>query len=409
MTPKDSIVFPKYKRRVGLAFAQGIPFVEKVRHGIADYASAHGGWSFSVMPEMLSPSVDWLKHARIDGALVFVVTMRDLKLVRALRRPIVNLAAHLDPSAVPSVMVDHRRIGEMAAEFLLERGFSRLAYYGTGSLWYSQQRHAGFSATALRAGAQCQAHMAGLPQIAAAQWRDEHRALLRWLCGLKPPTGILASMDLRASMLVDACAEAGLRVPDDIAIIGVDNDPVVCELGSVPITSVARNDRLVGWEAAAMLDRLMNGNPPSRMPRFVEPEQIVERKSTDTFAVDDAVVAGLLAELRENLDKPFGVEWLVERSGHSRRWLELHFRQSLGRSPHEVLNWLRVSKARELLAGDTCLMLTDVAARCGFADLRRFRITFRKKMGILPRKYRDDLRRQRTKKMPGGIGMRGAG
>ncbi len=390
MSPKDSIVFPKYRRRIALAFAQGISFVEKVRHGIADYAAAHGGWSFSVMPEMLSPSVEWLKHVRIDGALVFVVTKRDLKQVRALQRPIVNLAAHLDPSAIPSVTVDHRRIGEMAAEFLLERGFSRLAYYGTKSLWYSRQRRAGFSTAALRAGAQCQAHMVENPQIAATQWRDEHRTLLRWLRGLKPPVGILASIDLRASMLADACAETGLRVPEDIAIIGVDNDPVICELGAVPITSVARNDWKVGWEAAAMLDRLMNGEPPPRVPHFVEPEQIVERKSTDTLAVDDAAMAGLLAELRENLDKPFGVEWLVERSGRSRRWLELRFREELGRSPREVIHQLRVARARELLAGDKQMSLTDIAARCGFADLRRFRMVFRHVQGVLPRKFRND-------------------
>ena len=392
MVPPKNITLAKYKRRVGLAFQQGLSFIERVRHGIVEYARSHGSWSFAIMPEMLTPSVEWLRHARLDGALALVVTPEDMKRVRALDFPVINLAGHLKPSVIPSVMVNHRSIGEMAAEFFACRGFRRIAYYGTSNMWYSQQRFEGFSGVAKRSGIQCQALMTGTLRTPSYRWRDQHRALLGWVRGLRPPVGILASIDLRAAMVVDACQEAGLRVPDDVAVMGVDNDPAVCELCTVPVTSVSRNDRRVGWEAAALLDRLMNGETPPGAPVFVAPERIVQRVSTETFAVDDAFVAGLLVEMRARLDKPFGVEWLMEKTGRSRRWLELHFRKTLGKPPYAVINQLRVAKAQELLAGKARLSLTDVAAQCGFSDLRRFRIVFRQMTGMLPKTFRDGQR-----------------
>lgn len=344
------------------------------------------------MPEMLTPSVEWLRYAKLDGALALVVTQEDAKRVRALDFPLVNLAGHLKPSSIPSVMVNHYRIGEMAAEFLVQRGFRRIAYYGTSNMWYSQQRFEGFSTAAKRTGAQCHVFMSDTLNASNQRWRDQHRALLRWLRGLKPPVGILASIDLRAAMVVDACLEAGLRVPDDVAVMGVDNDPAVCELGAVPITSVARNDWEVGWEAAALLDRLMNGEAVPDTPIFVAPEHVVQRASTEAFAVDDAFVADLLAEMRARIDKPFGVEWLMEKTGRSRRWLELHFRKAVGKSPYAVVNQLRVAKAQELLASKTRMSLTDIAAQCGFSDLRRFRIVFRQATGVLPKTFRNEQR-----------------
>jgi LacI family transcriptional regulator len=287
-------------------------------------------------------------------------------------------------------MVDHRRIGRMAAEHLLGLGFTRLGYYGTSNMWYSCERYSGFSDAARRAGAKCHSLVVHPDKRAPTRWRDQHQQLARWLRGLQKPVGILASIDLRAAMIVDVCLQTGLRVPDDVAVLGVDNDQAVCQLGPVALTSIARNDWKVGWEAAAMLDRAMAGiaNPQNLI--LVEPEQVVMRKSTETVAVNDPLVADLIAEARKHLDKPFGVEWLVQRAGHSRRWLELRFREALGQPPLTVINRLRVAKAREMLSasGRAHMTLTDVAAQCGFADLRRFRIVFTKHAGVPPKTFR---------------------
>jgi LacI family transcriptional regulator len=380
------------KRRpvIGLALLQGLSFLEKVRHGIVDYAQARGGWTFLFMPESLAPSVGWLRHTRMDGAFALVTTPGDMRIARSLPFPVVNLAGHINPRKIPSVMVDHRQIGQMAAEHLLGLGFTRLGYYGTSNMWYSCERYAGFSDAARRAGAKCHSLIVHPDRHARTHWRGQHQQLARWLRGLQKPAGILASIDLRAAMIVDVCLQTGLRVPDDVAVLGVDNDQAVCQLGPVALTSIARNDWKVGWEAAAMLDRAMAGIPNPRNLVLLEPEQVVMRKSTETVAVNDPLVADLIAEVRKHLDKPFGVEWLVQRSGHSRRWLELRFREALGQPPLTVINRLRVAKAREMLssAGRAHMTLTDVAAHCGFADLRRFRLVFTKHAGAPPKTFR---------------------
>jgi len=398
---------PSQNRRpnVGITIAQGLAFIEQVRHGIVDYARARGGWTFSFMPEMIGPSLEWFRHMRLDGAFALVLTPQDLRIAQTLRFPCVNLAGHIDPSAIPSVMVDHRRIGQMAAEHLLGLGFARLGYYGTGNMWYSRQRHAGFMDAAAQAGAECHSLIVQLLRHPSTVWRDQHRQLERWLRSLRLPAGIMASIDLRASMIVDVCMQIGLRVPDDVAVLGVDNNQAVCELGAVPLTSVARNDWKVGWEAAAMLDRLMAGESLSQNLVFIEPERVVTRKSTETMPVNDPFLSKLIAGARDELNKPFGVEWLVQRSKRSRRWLERRFLKTLGQPPHMILNRLRVAKARELLASaehDEAL-LSDIAARCGFADLRRFRLVFSKHTGSTPRQFRDAVRKTvngRATRMP---------
>ena len=381
----------KHPPIVNFGFPRGFSFFERMRTGIIDYAQARGGWQFSLMPETIAPpSIEWLKHMRFDGAFVYATTTRDLRVARTLRFPIVNLADHVDPSAIPSVLGDHRRIGQMAAGHLLGLGFARLGYFGPGYMWYSVQRHAGFADAARQAGAQCHSLLVQPSQHPALAWRNQHRQLERWLRGLRPPIGIMASMDLRAAMIVNMCSQIGLRVPDDVAVLGVDNDQTICDLGSVPLTSIARNDWKAGWEAAAMLDRLMAGKTISTNPVLIEPERVVVRKSTETMPVDDPFLARLIADARTELGKPFGVEWFVQRSGCSRSWLERHFRAELGHPPLTILNRLRVARAREILsdAGRETLSLSAIAAQCGFADLRRFRLVFTKHMGATPKQFR---------------------
>jgi len=374
---------PKRQPRVGLLFLQGL--FKKVRHGIVDYAQAHGGWTFMFMPEMSGSSIGWLGRANIDGAFVQVFTPADQRIARSFAFPVVNLSGFIAPRATPTVKIDDRRVGQMAAEYFFGLGFKRLGFYGS-TLYYSRERHAGFCTAARQAGMECNALIVRPMSVGL----DQQRQLERWLLSLRPPVGILASMDMRAAMIVDACAHIGLRVPDDVAVLGVDNDEFVCEQGPVPISSIARNDWKAGWEAAAMLDRLMSGRTFLENPVLIEPERVVTRKSTDTMPVNDPLIAGLVAGARAQLDKNFGVEWFVEHGKRSRRWIETRFRKVLGQPPAVIINKLRVDKARGLLADakNETMKLSAIAAQCGFRDLRRFRIVFSAHAGMTPKQYR---------------------
>lgn len=378
------------RKRVAFAFPTVFAYLERVSRGILDYARQNCDWTFTRVPEMLSPSVDWLRYWPGDGAFVLVTNPTDARIARSLRFPVVNLAGRrvADP-VVPSVTVDYAATGRLAAEHLLERNFRRFGFFGTRGQWFSEQRREAFSEKILAAG-----HELAVLEIddlfnSNSRWTNQEEMLDKWLRRLRPPFAVFACSDLRATMVNDACQRLSLRVPEDVALIGVDNDPVACELCKPPLTSVSRNDWQVGWEAAALLDRMMRGQLPRTAPSVrVLPDGVIARRSTDTLAVEDAQMADLTHYVRSHLHEAFGVERLLERSKMSRRLLETRFKECLGRSPYTFIIEERVDLARKLLVAPDKKTLTDIAAACGFSELRRFRIAFHSVTGVSPAEYR---------------------
>jgi LacI family transcriptional regulator len=186
-------------------------------------------------------------------------------------------------------------------------------------------------------------------------------------------------------MVLDACATLGWKVPGDVAVVGVDDDPTVAPFAVPPLSSVARNDRRLGRSAAELLDRLIERQTRPPTPLLaIPPEGVTARRSTDTLAVDDPEVAAMVAHVRDHIGEPFGVERLLALSRLSRRRLELRFRRAAGCSPYALINRMRVDHARRLLADPVRRTLTSVAAACGFGGLRRFRIVFRRLAGVSP-------------------------
>jgi LacI family transcriptional regulator len=390
------------KKRIALAFPMGLAFIERLQQGILDYAQHHGGWMLTRVPEMLSPSIDWLRHWPGDGAFVLVTAQSDARIARALSIPVVNLAGHLPAPGVATVMVDHTAIGRLAAQHLLKRCFRRFGFYGTRGKHYSEERRQGFSDTVRLAGGHCDALEALDLASARTKWIDQQEELERWLRRLQTPVGIMASTDLRAAMVLDACAHAGLRVPEDVAVIGVDNDPVACEFSTPPLSSVSRNDREVGWAAAALLERLIQGGSAPERPVLIAPDGMVQRRSTETLAIEDPHVAAAVRHVRESLGEPFGVERIADQTPLSRRRLEHRFRQCLGCTPYQFINEQRVERARQMLVVPGKRTLTEVAAACGFRELRRFRLVFRRVTGLTPAEYREQTENKHP--VPGRTG-----
>ena len=376
------------KNRIALAFPMGLAFVERLMHGILDYAKERGGWSFTRLPELLSPSIDWLQHWPGDGAFILVTNPEDAAMAHLLSIPVVNLAGHLEASGLPTVTVDHHAIGILAAEHLLARRFQRFGYYGICGKWYSLQRRLGFSETVGRAGGSCKVLEVRDLSLRPGKWVDQQEELARWLKTLVPPVGVMASTDLRAGMVLDACQRLGLRVPEDIAVIGVDNDPVACEFCHPPLSSVSRNDREVGYQAARFLDGLIHGKVSKAESLLIPPDSVVQRKSSEVMAVEDPEVAAVVEAIRSRLHQPFGVEGILGNVSISRRRLEQRFRESLGRTPAVFLNEQRVERAKKLLAGKDRIALTTIAAACGFTELRRFRQVFQRVTGQSPADFR---------------------
>ena len=378
----------KRVKHIALALPLDVVFVERLLPGILEFARSQGGWVFTRVPERLAPSFEWLRNWEGDGAFVLIENKADIRVARSLPMPIVNVGGYVQDVRIPTVTLDQQMVGRFAADHLLARRFHRFGYYGVRDLWYSEQRRIGFEDT-LRAAGYTSSSMESTGLIGSSRdWRRVGGELARWLRSLRPPVGIMASWDLRAQMLSEACATIGLRVPEDVAIVGVDNDPIACEFCIPQLSSVSRNDRQLGWQAANLLSQLIEGKRPPKTPILIPPDSVVARRSTDTFVVEDPEIAEIVQRLRSQLGEMFGVERMLRLTSLSRRQLEHRFRRSVGSSPYSFLNELRIERAKVLLAEPRKRTLTRVASECGFKELRRFRLVFRRLTKLSPAEYR---------------------
>ncbi len=363
------------KRRVAVLFSitQHMQFMR----GIADCAQQNGNWQLSMNPD---PVVDMPPKSLVgwngDGVILRLHSRADLEAIRSLRIPAANVAGSVENSVVPRVMIDQEAVGRLAAEHLLKCGLQQFAYFGLRNVFYSQLRRRGFVDRLHAAGHECL--VLELPHRFSKRqpWYQWNERLEQWLASLEKPVGLLAVHDPQANLVIEVCSRVGLGVPNDVAVVGVENNEVICGFAETPLTSIARDDWTIGFEGAALLGRLIEGQKPPESDILIAPNDIVMRESTDIVVVDDSYVVSATRYVRDHLDKPFGVEMLEKVTGISRRSLELRFGQCLKCTPHQYISRLRVQRAKVLLVRDKTMQLKQISRACGFPDTRRFRHVF---------------------------------
>lgn len=381
-------------RHIALAFPVGLAHLHPVVQAIADFARERGSWLFTTSPESVTMPVQSLVGWKGDGVIAVLHNAADRTAALGLGLPIVNFSGALRDPGVPRVQVNNRAVGCLAADHLRGCGFARFAYYGLRGVVYAKERGAGFMGRLKERGveiaADCSTHQSPSTLSPSRPWQDEMEKLVRWVGQLRPPVGILTANDQRARMVVDACQQAGLRVPDDIAVLGVDNDQVACEFSDPPLSSIACDWYRVGFEAARMLDQLMAGKELAQQELLIDPKGVVCRRSTDVQILDHPAVARAVGYVREHLHENFGVEAMIRAAGITRRSLELSLKGALQCTPHQYICRARVEHAKQLLLRPQRMKLTEIARKCGFHDLRRFRLVFQRLEGHSP----SDFRRQ---------------
>ena len=211
--------------------------------------------------------------------------------------------------------------------------------------------------------------------------------MIEWLESLPKPCGVFCACDVYGVQVTNACRSRGIAVPTQVAVLGVDNDPVICSVSFPPLSSVDLNSKKVGYEAAALLDRMMAGKQPPKRTIFVEPEHVITRESTDIIAVDDADVAQAIRLIREHACRGLRVKDVAETLGLSRRALQQRFQRCLHRTPKEELMQVQIDRAKMLLS-QTDLSVEQISRRCGFTTFEYFVRAFRRKTGTTPRIYR---------------------
>ncbi len=369
----------------------GIPPVsghtQRILSGIARYVAEHSPWTFEFSPWNHYRTPPELKEA--DGVIALVADEGVARVVADSGLPTVNVGSTSTFGLeFPTVQCDHDQVGRLAAQEFAERGFEHVGFVGELDRNFVRPRLEAFADYSQARGVTSRTYRLPEHHLDRA---DLAVPMTNWLTRLPKPIGVMAQNDLKARDVLQACRMAGLRVPDDVAVIGVDDDEVLCHLTPPPLSSVRLDSERMGYEAARMLDGLMRGDPQT--PRLVTlpPLCVVTRQSSDVFAIDDPDVVTALRFMRDHMSEEIDIRDVLQHVPVSRRWLEMQFKRFLGRSPAEELRRLRIERAKMLLR-ESAMSVLEVAVHSGFSGQATFAVSFKREVGCSPSAYRHDAR-----------------
>jgi LacI family transcriptional regulator len=362
--------------------------------GIVKYAQHYGPWSFYWETGGLEKARPKLQALDMDG-----IILRDVdKLEEVLSLRIPAIVVGHSKTEIPdlvNVVTDSRAIGRIGAEHLLGRGLKHFAYCGYGStaspdsktesfVW-SASRQNSFQERIERAGFRVEAYCS-LPG-ATDVWQQERHKMARWLQSLPKPAGVMACNDDCGQQVVEACKLANLSIPDEISVLGADNDELICGLSSPPMSSVAINFERAGFDAARVLNDLLRGKKPAESKITVTATHVVVRRSTDYMAISDVNLQKALQFIRDHIRENIKVLDVSRAAGLSRRALEIKFQRELESSIHDYIKRLRTDQIMRLLV-ETDLPIGQIAESLGFLDIQHFARYFRAGTQMSPLAYR---------------------
>lgn len=363
---------------IALAMDYANPFVRDVAEGVARFSVQQGNWRFHAPYGAPEVSLSDLKEWKGDG----VIGMLDQKAVACLRRrgiAAVNIFGRFTELPKTSVVVDNHEIGRMAAEYFMGKGIRRFAITGRKVFGDATLKYEGFISTLASRGFKCL-------ELKSRQAIQTIGTQLEQLDG-EGVVGILATEDPVGRTVMDACVDAGLQIPEDVAVLGVNNGRFACEMLHPQMSSIELGAERVGWQAAQMLEQLMKGEVGPQEAIRISPERIVERHSTELVAVGDKAVAEALRFIRENAHQPILVDDVARAAHVGRRTLENRFRTLLQVTIHDSIRCERVRRACHLLK-ETDMLVEDVSESSGYATRERFNQAFKQETGTTPSGYR---------------------
>ena len=372
-------------KRIILLVETSREFGRQLIIGIARYSRLHGPWSFYKEQIGLKTSIPHLTNWKPDG-----IIMRDSLIMDeliSLQIPTI-LVQHdsVYSKDLPTIITDSRAIAKMASDHLVERGFKNFAFCGFDNFEWSNNRKQFFCQYNKEAGFETYIYSSPKKKK-IIDWETEQRHVCNWLRTVPKPVGLLACNDDRGQHILEVCKRLGFRVPEDVSVIGVDNDPIICDIGDPPLTSIALNVEPAGYEAAGLLDQMINHQKLEEQQINVAPTHIVQRQSTDLLAVDDHEVATAIRFIRDNAKNKILVKDVVKMTKLSRRTLEQRFRETIHRSIYDEIRQVRVELISKLLI-ETDLPISHISSLFNFTDIEHISRYFKKEKGIGLREFR---------------------
>jgi LacI family transcriptional regulator len=366
--------------------------------GVADFAESRADWLIlpHERPE-LNDLPDWLRTSRVDGFIAYIPNRKLYRRISALRVPAVDVHGRCRAALIPVIESDAQVIASLALQFFLKSGFQHLAYCGYPSVFFSDQREEAFRSQAAALGRTAQTYApASLPQVGEDLYQFEkgtatHEAeLATWLRSLPKPVGLLACNDIRGQQVINACREAEIRVPEEMAVLGVDNDEIICRLCRPTLSTIEPDVERIGRLAGELIAAQLDGQSVESSYQ-VPPRRVVERQSSDIVVADHPLVVNAARRIRDRDGAEVSVEQICEAVGTSRSTLDKLFLTHLGRSVAGEMTRIRVQRSQGLLLSSD-LPLAEIARRCGFSSATYFCRFFKRIAGQTPDSYRQSWR-----------------
>lgn len=372
-------------KRIILLLETSRAFGRQLIIGIARYSRLNGPWSFYKEPIDLKSSIPHLTTWKPDG-----IIMRDSLITEELLKLEVPtiLAIHSSsyPKDLPVIKTDSFSIAKMASDHLIGKGLKNFAFCGFDDYDWSKERGLYFSHFNSEAG--YKTHIYIHPKrIKKNDWENEQQHVSRWIKALPKPVGIFACNDDRGQHILEVCKMINLKVPEDVTVIGVDNDPMVCDISDPPLTSIALNVESAGYEAAKFMDVMITTKKISGKQIMVSPTHIVERQSSDILAVNDSEVAQAIYFIKKNANNKILVKDVVKTTHLSRRTLERRFKQTIRRSIYSEIKRVRIELISKMLI-ETDLPISHISSFFNFTDVEHISRYFKMEKGVGLREFR---------------------
>jgi LacI family transcriptional regulator len=380
----------RQRPQVALLIETSNSYGRDLLHGIRDFWREHRSWS-TYVPEHSrgQPPLQWLPTWRGDGIIARIENQAIAAAVARTGLPVVDVSSARLIPGVPWVETDDAAISRMAAEHFLERGFRSFGYYSDERFNWSKWRREYFAAALARAGHKCSTYARTARQV--SDWQQDRSGICAWLQTLPKPVAVFACYDNSALQVLDACRTMDTAIPDEVAVLGVNNDELVCDLADPPLSSIAPNGRRAGYQAAVLLDRMMSGVSVDATAHLFAPTGVVTRRSTDVLAVTDPHVIRGVRFIREHACEGIRIDDVLKEVRLTRRSFESRFRKALDRTPHEQILRERLNRIKALLA-ETDLSMAQIAERTGFSHVEYLTVVFQKHVGLAPSVYRRNAR-----------------
>ncbi|WP_459555076.1 XylR family transcriptional regulator [Lacunimicrobium album] len=375
-------------QHVALIIETSTAYGRNLLRGVIRYMRLHEEWSiFLEQRDIESKLPGWIFDWRGDGMMSRKTSPELAERVKAHGTPFVELTDRGQTFGFPMVRSDDAAIGQMAAEHYLDRGYQHFAFCGYDREVWSQRREEAFGKLIKDSQQSYSTHHLYWNQVKTDPWLEERQQLAAWLSSLPKPVGIFACNDDCGYQIIDACRNVGINSPEEVAVLGVDDDDVLCQLCKPSLSSIIPNAEGIGYRAAELLAKLIEGKPVENEVLLLPPLGITTRQSTDHTAIDDPELAYAIHMIRERACQGMTVSDILAQVPLSRSSLERRMRKYLKRSPQQEIRHIQLKRAMRLLR-ETDMPIEAIARSCGFENPEYMHVVFRREYDMTPGDYR---------------------